>query len=83
MLFREELPDGECLKLPHDDHCIARLSPPVLSSPNPSPPTGIALDTRRIDKVLEVCEVAIRAGKAELLCYTFNLCQSARNIRPR
>ena len=44
---------------------------------------GIALDTRRIDKVEEVCNVAIKAGKSDLLGYTFNLCQSARNIRPR
>ena len=44
---------------------------------------GIALDTRRIDKVEEVCNVAISAGKSDLLGYTFNLCQSARNIRPR
>jgi hypothetical protein len=51
--------------------------------PLSQPPPGIALDTRRIDKVEEVCTVAIKAGKSDLLGYTFNLCQSARNIRPR
>ena len=44
---------------------------------------GIALDTRRIDKVEEVCKIAIDSGKTDILGYTFNLCQSARNIRPR
>ena len=44
---------------------------------------GIALDTRRIDKVEEVCKIAINCGKTDILGYTFNLCQSARNIRPR
>ena len=43
----------------------------------------MALDTRRIDKVEEVCTAAINAGRSDLLGYTFNLCQSARNIRPR
>ena len=41
------------------------------------------MDTRRIDKVEEVCTAAINAGRSDLLGYTFNLCQSARNIRPR
>lgn len=44
---------------------------------------GVAIDTRRIDKVKEVCSIAIKAGKSDLLGYTFNLCQSGRNIRPR
>ena len=44
---------------------------------------GVALDTRRIDKVEEVGVTAIQAGKAEILGYTFNLCQTARNITPR
>eukprot|EP01038_Epipyxis_sp_PR26KG_P006496 gene6496-8931_t len=44
---------------------------------------GIALDTKRIDKVAEVCDMAIRVGKEQILGYTFNLCQSARNITPR
>ena len=71
---------------------LSSLFSPLLlltpSLPHPvTPPflllSGIALDTRRIDKVEEVCTVAIKAGKSDLLGYTFNLCQSARNIRPR
>lgn len=30
-----------------------------------------------------MCTTAISAGRSDLLGYTFNLCQSARNIRPR
>lgn len=44
---------------------------------------GVALDTRRIDKVDEVLGVAISSGKESILGYTFNLCQSARNVTPR
>lgn len=44
---------------------------------------GIALDTKRIDKVEESCSKAIIAGKVAILGYAFNLCQSARNITPR
>ena len=55
----------------------------ILPSDHPSQAIGVALDTRRIDKVEEVCTAAINAGRSDLLGYTFNLCQSARNIRPR
>ena len=44
---------------------------------------GIALDTRRIDKVEETCRAAISVSKESILGYTFNLCQSARNIPSR
>lgn len=44
---------------------------------------GVALDTRRIDKLEEVCQKGIDAGKESILGYTFNLCQGARNISSR
>lgn len=44
---------------------------------------GVALDTRRIDKLEEVCMKAIAADKESILGYTFNLCQGARNISSR
>jgi 26S proteasome regulatory subunit N2 len=44
---------------------------------------GVALDTRRIDKVEEVVFKAIGAGRENILGYIFNLCQNARNITPR
>jgi 26S proteasome regulatory subunit N2 len=36
---------------------------------------GVALDTRRLDKVEEVCTTAILAGRESILGYAFNLCQ--------
>jgi 26S proteasome regulatory subunit N2 len=44
---------------------------------------GIALDTRRIDKLDEVCQKAITAGREAILEYTFQLCQGARNVPNR
>lgn len=44
---------------------------------------GIALDTRRGDKVEETCQLAIQAGNERILGYTFQLCQGARNIPSR
>ena len=44
---------------------------------------GVALDTRRIDKVEEVVMTALKAGKEQILGYVFSLCQNARNITPR
>jgi 26S proteasome regulatory subunit N2 len=44
---------------------------------------GIALDTRRLDKVEEVLTAALGSGHESILRYTFNLCQSARNIPSR
>jgi 26S proteasome regulatory subunit N2 len=44
---------------------------------------GVALDTRRLDKVKEVVRTAIISKHEEILGYTFNLCKSARNITPR
>lgn len=44
---------------------------------------GVALDTRRIDKVEEVVATSLKAGKNHILGYIFNLCQNARNITPR
>lgn len=44
---------------------------------------GIALDTRRIDKVEEVCSVAISASKDHIIGYTFKLCLGAGNIASR
>jgi len=44
---------------------------------------GIALDTKRIDKVEEVVSNAVSAGKSGILGYAFSLCQNARNITPR
>mmetsp|Transcript_4442 Transcript_4442/g.6808 ORF Transcript_4442/g.6808 Transcript_4442/m.6808 type:complete len:1006 (-) Transcript_4442:79-3096(-) len=44
---------------------------------------GVALDTRRIDKVEEVLVSGIAAGRESILRYTFNLCQGARNIPSR
>lgn len=44
---------------------------------------GVALDTRRIDKLEQVCMKAIEADKESILGYTFNLCQGARNISSR
>lgn len=44
---------------------------------------GIALDTRRLDKLKETCMHAISAGKESILGYTFNLCQGARNVTSR
>ena len=45
--------------------------------------TGIALDTRRLDKLSEICENAIACGKDSVLAYAFNLCQGARNVDSR
>ena len=44
---------------------------------------GVALDTRRLDKVEEVCSVAIAMGHENILGYTFQLCQGARHIDSR
>lgn len=44
---------------------------------------GIALDTLRIDKVEETCCNAILASKLSILSYTFDLCQTSRNITLR
>eukprot|EP00605_Chrysophyceae_sp_TOSAG23-4_P000949 GSChrysophyteH1.ASY1.ANO1.1049.1 assembled CDS len=44
---------------------------------------GIALDTRRIDKLEEACREAIAANKENILGYTYNLCQGARNVPSR
>jgi 26S proteasome regulatory subunit N2 len=46
---------------------------------------GVALDTKRIDKVEEVISQAIRFGGRDefILSYAFNLCQNARNVTPR
>ncbi len=44
---------------------------------------GVALDTRRIDKLEEVCREAIKANKENILGYTYNLCQGARNVPNR
>lgn len=44
---------------------------------------GVALDTRRIDKVREVCDNSLAASHESILGYTFNLCQGARNIPSR
>jgi len=44
---------------------------------------GVALDTHRLDKVAEVVDQAIAAGKDSILGYAFSLCQSARNVTPR
>lgn len=44
---------------------------------------GVALDTRRIDKVEEVVATALKAGREQVLGYIFSLCQNARNITPR
>jgi len=44
---------------------------------------GVALDTRRLDKLRETCMHAISAGKESILGYTFNLCQGARNVTSR
>lgn len=44
---------------------------------------GVALDTRRIDKLEEVCSEAISANKESILGYTYNLCQGARNVPNR
>lgn len=44
---------------------------------------GIALDTRRLDKVEEIINVALKYGKESILSYTYDLCQGARNISSR
>ena len=44
---------------------------------------GIALDTHRIDKVEQTVATAIAAGHEQILGYTFDLCQHARNITQR
>ena len=44
---------------------------------------GVALDTRRLDKLKETCLHAIGAGKEFILGYAFNLCQGARNVTSR
>ena len=67
----------------HPSPSFTLLTPLLTHFFRPFPSSGIALDTRRIDKVEEACAVAINAGKSDLLGYTFNLCQSAKNIRPR
>jgi len=44
---------------------------------------GIALNTKRIDKVHEVCKFALDNGKESLLDYTFALCQNSRVVNSR
>lgn len=44
---------------------------------------GVALDTRRLDKVQEICDVAITRGHESILGYAFDLCQGARNVDSR
>jgi 26S proteasome regulatory subunit N2 len=44
---------------------------------------GIALDTRRLDKVEEILAEALKYGKESILGYTYDLCQGARNISSR
>jgi 26S proteasome regulatory subunit N2 len=44
---------------------------------------GIALDTLRLDKVRETCEIGIKSGNELILNYTFGLCQGTRNIISR
>lgn len=44
---------------------------------------GVALDTRRIDKVREVCSKSLQANHESILGYAFDLCQGARNIPSR
>jgi 26S proteasome regulatory subunit N2 len=44
---------------------------------------GIALDTRKIDKVEEVCQIALNQGFDNVLSYTFALCQGAKHIKSR
>lgn len=46
---------------------------------------GIALDTKRLDKVEEIFEKALAfgPGKESILGYTYELCQGARNISSR
>jgi 26S proteasome regulatory subunit N2 len=44
---------------------------------------GVALDTRRLDKVRQVCETAIQTGQPEILDHTFNLFQASRSIASR
>ncbi len=44
---------------------------------------GIALDTRRIDKLEECCRKAIAADKESILGYSFSLCQGARHVPSR
>ena len=55
-----------------------RCSRPPWDSPLPLSPSP-----RTAPQVEEVCTTAIAAGRSDILGYTFNLCQSARNIRPR
>ena len=44
---------------------------------------GVALDTRRLDKVKETCIEALNYGSESVLEYTFSLCLGARNITSR
>jgi len=44
---------------------------------------GVALDTRRIDKLEEACLTAIASGNEGILGYAFSLCQGARNVSSR
>lgn len=44
---------------------------------------GVAIDTRRLDKIEEVCTLALAANKENILGYTFNLCQGGRTITSR
>ncbi len=44
---------------------------------------GVALDTRRIDKLEEACREAISANREDVLGYTYNLCQGARHVPNR
>lgn len=44
---------------------------------------GIALDTRRIDKLEQTFDLAIAVDKQDVLGYAFNLCQSPRNVDSR
>ena len=44
---------------------------------------GIALDTHRLDKLREICQIAISRGHESILGYSFNLCQGTRNVDSR
>ena len=44
---------------------------------------GIALDTRRLDKVEETISYALNSKYEKILSYTYDLCQGARNISSR
>ena len=46
---------------------------------------GIAIDAHQLDKVEEICRVALKStnGKHNILSYTFKICLNARNIVSR